>query len=138
VTDSRYCARCHLDCSRDRPCTCCDRNRILEHHHLPTDVRRAYDQRFPKAVKAAATDPFANYAQTLCEHWLAITDAVMDDEGVDGRIRQRVLNAILYGTATPGEVEERHRLMDAQVEALKTMAAPTAFAMPPAWEPRDD
>jgi hypothetical protein len=133
MTDSRYCWRCHLDCSNDRPCACCDRNRMLEHHHLPTDVRRAYDQRFPGAVKAAATDPLANYARTLAEHWLSITDAVMEDEGVEGRIRQRVLNAILYGTATPAEVEERHRLMDAQVEMMKTVAAPK-FAMPPDWE----
>lgn len=108
---------------------------MLEHHHLPTDVRRAYDQRFPKAVKAAVTDPLANYARTLCEHWLAITDAVMEDEGVEGPIRQRVLNAILYGTATPAEVEERNRLMDAQVEMLKMAATPTAFVMPPGWKP---
>lgn len=109
---------------------------MLEHHHLPADVRRAYDRRFPKAMKTAATDPLANYARSLCEHWLAITDAVMEDEGVTGPIRQRVLNAILYGTATPGEVEERHRLMDAQVEMLKTMATPK-FTMPPGWESRD-
>ena len=107
---------------------------MLEHHHLPTDVRRAYDHRFPKAVKAAATDPFANYARTLAEHWLAITDAVMEDEGVEGQIRQRVLNAILYGTATPAEVEERHRLMDAQAEMLKTTATPATFVMPPDWK----
>ncbi len=133
MPDARYCAFCHLDCSNDQPCHCCDRNRMLEHHYLPRDVRAAYEQRFPAAKKAAATDVLANYTRELSTHWLNIIDAVLQDEGVGGQIRHRVLNAILYGGPNPADVAERERRDEEQLELLKRVAVPTTFVMPPDW-----
>src|ERR1700678_2792299 len=110
MADARYCAACRLDCSSDRPCRCCDRNRMLEHHFLPRDVRQAYERRFPAAKRAAADDALANYAREMSVHWLNIVDAVLEDEGVEGRIRHRVLNTILYGGPNPADVIAREQL----------------------------
>jgi hypothetical protein len=138
VTDSRFCAFCHVDCSNEHPCACCNRHRFLEHHYLPRDVRAAYEQRFPAAARAAKTDPLAHYARELSIHWLNIIDAVLQDEGVEGQIRHRVLNTILYGGPNPADVVERERRDEEQVELLRQQATPTAFVMPPDWKPRAD
>lgn len=133
MADSRFCAFCHVDCSNEHPCSCCDRHRFLEHHYLPRDVRTAYERRFPDAMRGAQADPLASYTRKLSGHWLTIVDAVLEDEGVSGEIRQRVLNAILYGGPNPADVEERERRDEEQVEMLKMAATPTAFVMPPGW-----
>jgi hypothetical protein len=129
MPDSRYCRRCHADCSNTEPCRCCDSRRLLEHHFLPEDVRNAFDQRFPAVAQAAATDTMASVTRELSLHWLRITDAVLEDEGVSGQIRERVLNAMLYGSTNPAEVVEREQAAQARIDLVQRHAAPVPFRL---------
>jgi hypothetical protein len=106
---------------------------MLEHHYLPRDVREAYERRFPATKRAAATDALAHYARELSVRWLAIVDAVLEDEGVEGQIRHRVLNTILYGGPNPADVVAREQLAEEQIEMLRQCAAPVKLVMPPGW-----
>lgn len=108
-TAAPYCARCRTDCTREQPCAHCENQRHIERHDLPADVLAAYEKRVPGAREARLNDATAQYAHHLLRHWLEVTDAVMQDEGVDARTRHRVLAAVAYASVTPADAWQRDR-----------------------------
>jgi hypothetical protein len=124
-----YCARCRTDCTRQQPCAHCDNQRFPERHDLPADVLAAYERRVPGAREARLNDATAQYAYHLLRHWLEVSDAVMQDEGVDPRTRHRVLAAVAYASVSPADAWQRDR---AQREGAQMLAGwPPDFTVPP-------
>lgn len=106
-----YCAPCRRECTREAPCPCCLSGAGYPslHRRLPEQVLAAYESRVPGARRARETDPGTARVYRLIEVMLAVMDAALTDEGVDGRTRHRVLAAVAYAAATPAPRTEQDR-----------------------------
>lgn len=89
----------------------------------------AFERRFPKARHGALTDAAVRYGRTLTIHLLDIADAAMEDENIDRKARRRVINAILYGSSSPADVELRAAEQARFVEYVASDVRPTPIVL---------
>jgi hypothetical protein len=97
---------------------------------LVTEVLRQYDERFPGARDARANDQWSYYARSLIGQTLASADWVLENEGIDERVRYRVLTAMALGGLSPVDAEMRQQQEERFLRAYETQAVPRVIAMP--------
>jgi len=93
---------------------------------LVTEVLRQYDERFPGAKGARATDQWSYYSRSLLGHVLAAADWALENEDVDERARYRVLVAMALGGPSPVDAELRQQREAEYLRQYETLAVPRA------------
>lgn len=136
--DEPFCGRCRSYCNTTNAlCPCCQSVGVWQRHSLAEDVMRLYEARIPGARQARLKDPQSSYAWEMLRNLLAITDAAMTDEGIETRVRQRVLAAVTYGGLNPADAEQRVREREQYARLFERTQAPQPFSMAEALAGRE-
>lgn len=93
---------------------------------LVAEVLRQYDERYPGAKQARATDQWCYYSRTLLAQILAAADWALENEDVDRVVHYRVLVAMALGAPSPADAELRQQQEAAYVRQCELSAMPSA------------
>jgi hypothetical protein len=93
-------------------------------HQIITDYFRRRD-----VPPDSSLDGLYQYEMTVLRDMLSRLEVILDDEGVDREVAQRVIRCMLYGSPSPAAAEERIR-RDAETAKLLSGRPPIPFVMP--------
>ena len=98
---------------------------MMDREQTPRDEygQRRYESLLAGLVdrNAVANDPWYHTQIAMFRNWLRATEAAMEDEDVERRVIERVLNRIVYATPSGADAYERIERQRLDLEAIRQM-----------------